>query len=236
MRALSVLSESSSVFLSLTSQSEVYRGYGAWKVVPRGYRTGRSPRPATFTSNSISGAKTIETSASLWYSSSGSRFRQPSGWQMKEKMTPGQLVTLKWDNGCFCYSNILLKEKEEGEKGEGGKGRGGEDGGKKEEEKGEERASILAGPEGTPAPHPGTPLFLPHIHQRCFQWREGVQRTPHPPLASSISSPRSSLTGPHLHTSCGFERITKMTSSAQRSHRLQLAVFQKGFSYVSQHR
>lgn len=111
-------SESSSVFLSLTARSEVYRGRGAWKVVPRGYRVGRSSCPTTFTSNFTSGAKTTVTSAWVWYSSSGSRSHQPSGWQIKEKVTPGQPVTLKWDNGCFCYS-FFLKEEEEGEKGEG---------------------------------------------------------------------------------------------------------------------
>lgn len=73
---------------------------------------------------------------------------------------------------------FFLKEKEEGEKGEGEGGRGGEDGGKKEEEKGAERASILVSPEGTPAPHLGAPLILPHSHQRCSQWREGVQPNP----------------------------------------------------------
>lgn len=118
-------SESSSVFLSLTSRSEVYRGCGAWKVVPRSYRAGRSPCPTTFTSKSISGAKTTVTSASVWYSSSGSRFHQPSGWQIKEKMIPGQLVTLQWDNGCFCYSFFFFfKEKEEEEEGEKGGGEG----------------------------------------------------------------------------------------------------------------
>lgn len=86
------------------------------------------------------------------------------------------------------------------------------------------------GPEGTPAPHLGTPLILPHSHQRCSHWREGVQPNPSPPPTSSILSPRSSLIGPHLHTSCGFERITKMTSSAQRSPSSHAAtrIFPKG--------
>lgn len=155
-------------------------------MVPRGYRTGRSPCPAAFTSNSISAAKTTETLASLWYSSSGSRFHQPSGWQIKEKMTPGQLVTLKWDNGCFCYSNFLLKEKDEGEKGEGeGRRRGrkrrrgwGEEGGREGGRKGQHPCGSRG---NTCPPNPGTPLFLPHIHQRCSQWREGVHHTPPSP-------------------------------------------------------
>lgn len=150
-------------------------------------------------------------------------------------MTPGQLVTLKWDNGCFCYSNFFLKEKEEGEKGEGeGRRRGskrrrgwGEEGGREGGRKGQHPCRSRG---NTCPPNPGTPLFLPHIHQRCSQWREGVHPTPHPPPTSSIPSPRSSPTGPHLHTSCGFERITKMTSLAQRSSSSHAAtcIFPKG--------
>ena len=198
-------------------------------MVPRGYWAGRNPCPTTFTSNSISGAKTTVTSASVWYSRSGRRFHQPSGWQIKEKMIPGQPVTLQWDNGCFCYSFVFFKGERGGrEGGRGGRKRrrgwgeeGGREGGRKGQHPCESRGNTCPPPWRTPDSASLSPEMLPV--------EGGGPAQPRPPT-SSIPSPRSSLIGPHLHTSCGFERITKTTSSAQRSPSSHAAtrIFPKG--------
>ena len=169
------------------------------------------------------------TSASVWYSRSGRRFHQPSGWQIKEKMIPGQPVTLQWDNGCFCYSFVFFKGERGGrEGGRGGRKRrrgwgeeGGREGGRKGQHPCESRGNTCPPPWRTPDSASLSPEMLPV--------EGGGPAQPRPPT-SSIPSPRSSLIGPHLHTSCGFERITKTTSSAQRSPSSHAAtrIFPKG--------
>ena len=144
-------------------------------------------------------------------------------------MIPGQPVTLQWDNGCFCYSFVFFKGERGGrEGGRGGRKRrrvwgeeGGREGGRKGQHPCESRGNTCPPPWRTPDSASLSPEMLPV--------EGGGPAQPRPPT-SSIPSPRSSLIGPHLHTSCGFERITKTTSSAQRSPSSHAAtrIFPKG--------